>query len=293
MGNQIFKENKAVRLALQTAIILTALIVYAAGVVLFILPLNMIAAGSTGLALIVQHLWGIPLSAFLAVFNVLMFLWGFWELGKEFALSTLIATLFYPLALEQVGRLLNGVIITRDPMLCAIFSGLLIGASLGTAIRAGASTGGLDIPPLVLKKKLGLPVSATMYVIDFSILLIQMAFGEPERILYGLIMVMMYTIVLDKVLVLGVRQTQVKIMSSRYEEISRLIQEKMDRGTTLLYTEGGHSRKESRAVLTVVSGRELQKLNALVMGVDDSAFMIVNQVGEVRGRGFTLRKKYE
>ena len=151
----------------------------------------------------------------------------------------------------------------------------------------------MDIPPLVLKKRFGIPVSVTMYVMDFMVLIAQMTFGDRERILYGLIMVMTYTIILDKVLVIGVRQTQAKIISERYEEISTAIQEKMDRGTTLLYMERGHSVKQSRAILVVVSGRELQKLNRIVMDIDDQAFMIVSQVGEVRGRGFTLTKKYE
>ena len=67
----------------------------------------------------------------------------------------------------------------------------------------------------------------------------------------------------------------------------------MDRGTTLLLIEGGHLRKASYAVLTVISGRELSKLNELVMGLDSNAFMIINQVSEVRGRGFTLHKEYK
>ena len=67
----------------------------------------------------------------------------------------------------------------------------------------------------------------------------------------------------------------------------------MDRGTTLLNMEGGHTRKKSMAILSIVSGRELSKINDIVMEIDENAFMIVNQVGEVRGRGFTLTKKYE
>ena len=120
-----------------------------------------------------------------------------------------------------------------------------------------------------------------------------MAFGDKERILYALVMVMIYTVILDKVLVMGAKQVQVKIISEKYEEISRIIQEKMDRGTTLFHIEGGHTRKESMAVLLVVSGRELSKLNELVMEIDSQPFMIVNQVGEVRGRGFTLNKRYQ
>ena len=177
-------------------------------------------------------------------------------------------------------------------MLCAIFAGLMIGFSLGIVIRAGASTGGMDIPPLVLRKRIGIPVSVSMYAFDFVILLTQLTFRDKEKILYGLIMVMIYTVVLDKVLMMGTRQMQVKIISERYEEISEMIQKKLDRGTTLLYIEGGHLKKPSKAVLSVVSARELPKLNSLVMELDENAFMVINQVGEVHGRGFTLTKKY-
>lgn len=281
------------KLLFQAVIIMGGLTVYALGVALFILPVDMIAAGTTGMALAAEHYWGIPLSGFVAVFNILMFILGWVELGKEFALSTLIATFYYPFILDRMILLVGNNILTEDPMLCAVFSGLMIGVSLGAVIRAGASTGGLDIPPLVLKKRFGIPVSVTLYVVDFAVLLSQMTFGDKERILYGLIMVIVYTIVLDKVLLMGTKQMQVKIISEQYETLSRLIQEKLDRGTTLLSIEGGHSRKKSFAVLVVVSGRELARLNRLVMEQDDKAFMIVNQVGEVRGRGFTLTKKYE
>lgn len=287
------REKKMRKLITQILIIVGGLTVYAFGVALFILPMDMIAAGTTGMALVAQRLWGIPISGFVAVFNVLMFALGWLELGKQFALTTLIATFYYPFMLDRAMAIVGDLVITQDPMLSAVFAGLMIGFALGIVIRAGASTGGMDIPPLVLKKRMGIPVSVSMYVFDFAILVAQMAFGDRERILYALIMVMIYTMVLDKVLMMGVKQTQVKIVSEHYEEISRAIQEKMDRGTTLLYIEGGHTGKPSKAVLSVVSGRELSKLNDLVMGIDSQAFMIVNQVGEVRGRGFTLSKKYQ
>lgn len=281
------------KLLMQVCIILVGLTIYALGVALFILPTDMIAAGTTGIALIAEKLWGIPLSMFVAAFNVLMFAVGWLELGKEFAFSTLIATFYYPFALDRARAFIGDRVLTTDPMLCAVFAGLMIGFALGIVIKAGASTGGMDIPPLVLKKRLNIPVSVSMYIADFAVLIAQMAFGDTERILYALIMVMIYTVVLDKVLLMGVKQVQVKIISENYEAISRMIQEKMDRGTTLLNMEGGHTRKKSMVVLAVVSGRELAKLNELVMGIDDKAFLVVNQVSEVRGRGFTMTKKYE
>ena len=280
------------KLAVKIITILVGLTCYAIGTALFVLPTDMIAAGTTGLALLAEHYWGISLSGFVAVFNVLMFLLGLIELGKEFALSTLIATFYYPFALDQAIRVVGDHVFTEDPMLCAVFAGLMIGFSLGIVIKAGASTGGMDIPPLVLKKRVGIPVSVSMYAFDFVILLTQLTFRDKEKILYGLIMVMIYTVVLDKVLMMGARQMQVKIVSGQYERISALIQEKLDRGVTLLYIEGGHSGQPSKAVLTVVSPRELARLNSLVTEVDENAFMIISQVGEVHGRGFTLMKKY-
>lgn len=292
METTVNQKQKYRKLAVKILTILVGLTCYAIGTALFVLPSDMIAAGTTGLALLAEHYWGLPLSVFVAAFNVLMFLLGLAELGKEFALSTLIATFYYPFALDQAIRIVGDWVFTEDPMLCAIFAGLMIGFSLGIVIRAGASTGGMDIPPLVLRKRLGIPVSVSMYAFDFVILLTQLTFRDKEKILYGLIMVMIYTVVLDKVLMMGTRQMQVKIISERYEEISEMIQKKLDRGTTLLYIEGGHLKKPSKAVLSVVSARELSKLNSLVMELDENAFMIINQVGEVHGRGFTLTKKY-
>ncbi|MBQ5599450.1 MAG: YitT family protein [Lachnospiraceae bacterium] len=287
------KDKNVSKLIKQVCIIIVGLTIYAFGLAVFVLPTDMIAAGTTGIALLAQRLWGIPISTFVAVFNVLMFGLGFLELGKTFALTTLVATFYYPVILDVAIAVVGDMVITQDPMLCAIFSGIIIGFSLGIVIKAGASTGGMDIPPLVLKKRFSIPVSASMYFFDAVILVGQMPFGDKERILYALIMVMVYTMVLDKVLMMGSKQIQVKIFSAKYEEISRAIQEKMDRGTTLLNMEGGHSRQKSMAILSIVSGRELSKINDIVMEIDENAFMIVNQVGEVRGRGFTMTKKYE
>lgn len=286
------KKNKAASAGIQTAIILFCLTVYAAGVVLFILPSDMIAAGATGLGLFAEHYFGIPLSGFVAIFNIAMFGLGWLELGKKFAATTLIATFYYPFILNRLSALAGNFVFTKDPMLCAIFAGVMIGFSLGIVIRSGASTGGMDIPPLVLQKRLKIPVSVSMYVFDVAILLSQLLFRDREKILYGIIMVMIYTVILDKMLMMGKKQVQAKIISEKYEAINLAVQQQLDRGTPLFKVEGGHLRKPSMAVVTVVSGRELQKLNRIVMDIDQEAFMVVHQVGEVRGRGFTEMKRH-
>ena len=265
--------------------------IYAAGIAAFVIPSGLITGGTTGLGLIANYYTGIPIEVFAGIFNVIMFVLAIAVLGKSFALTSLISTFYFPIILGVFQKVEFIQHLTTDPMLSTIFAGLAIGVGIGVVIKAGASTGGMDIPPLILNKKLGVPVSVGLNVFDFSILVGQMLFRDTEKSLYGILLVLIYTALVDKVLLMGKNQMQVKIVSDRYEEINALIHDKLDRGTTLYKTETGYLRKEMFAILTVVSNRELTKLNDMVMEIDPKAFMVINQVSEVKGRGFTLRKK--
>ena len=267
--------------------------IYALAIVMFILPNNMITGGTTGLGIAIHHYLGLPIHIFVFIFNTLMFLLGAVVLGTKFALTTLVSTFYYPIILgvfEQIPSLQS---ITDDKMLSTICGGLMIGMAIGIVIRCGASTGGMDIPPLVLNKKFGLPVSVMLYVFDFMILILQMLFTNKEEIIYGILLVLIYTVILDKVLLMGSTRTKVEIMSKKYEELNRLIQERLDRGTTLVYTQTGYLKEDQPMILTVVSNRELMRLNQLVQEVDPHAFMIIGNVNEVRGRGFSQQKVYK
>ena len=266
--------------------------IYTFSVVMFVQPNGLVTGGTTGIALFLNRTIDFPVPVFVGIFNIAMFLLGWVILGKKFAVTTVISTLYYPVALAAFDVLLKDVPRTNDLMLATICGALLIGAGIGIVIRAGASTGGMDIPPLVLNKKWNIPVAYSLYAFDVIILLMQFVATEMDAVLYGIIMVLIYTIVLNKVLVMGNSKVQVKIISKKYEEINQAIISELDRGSTLFEIEGGYLRNHSLAVLTVLEDRELPKLNAVVKGIDPKAFMIVNQVTEVRGRGFTLEKKY-
>ena len=257
--------------------------VYALAIVMFILPNDIITGGTTGLGIAVNHYFGLQIHTFVLIFNTLMFLLGAAVLGMKFALTTLVSTFYYPIILgilENVQVLQN---VTDDKMLSTICGGLMIGLGIG----------GMDIPPLVLNKKFGLPVSVMLYVFDFAILIFQMVFTNKEEIIYGILLVLIYTVMLDKVLLMGSTRTQVKIISGEYEKLNHLIQEKLDRGTTLVYTQTGYLRKDQPMILTVVSNRELMRLNQIVQETDPQAFMIIGNVNEVRGRGFSTQKVYK
>lgn len=283
MIQNIFKPKNILMILLGNAIM-------ALGIVMFILPGGLMTGGTTGLALIAQHFFHIPISAFVFIFNCMMFLLGAFILGKAFALTTLISSFFYPVVLGFFQRLPWLSDFTDDKLLSAILAGIMIGFSIGIVIRAGASTGGMDIPPLILNKKFGLNISVMLYIFDFLILLGQVIFSNKEDVLYGILLVLIYTVVLNKILVIGHAQSQVKIISKHFEEINAAIIGRLDRGSTLLHAETGFLRDEQSVILTVISNRELNKLNQLVMAIDPNAFMIITNVNQVKGKGFTLPK---
>ena len=257
----------------------------------FLIPAGMMMGGATGIGLAVNHYTGLPVSAALAVLNVVLFVVGAAVLGKAFALMTIISTFYSPFILEMVQQLIPEPL-TQDIMLATIIGGLLVGLGMGMVLRVGASTGGMDIPPLLLKKKAGIPVGVSMYAFDFAILAVQATFAGLERMLYSVILIIIYTVVIDKIMTLGTSQIQAKIISERYEEINRAIQQRLDRGTTLIAMKGGYLGRESYEIMIVLGTRELPRHSELVTEYDPKAFMVVNKVSEVRGRGFTLGKRF-
>lgn len=264
--------------------------IYSLAIKLFLLPSELISGGTTGIALTVTYFFDINMSAFILAFNIVMLLVGLALLGRHFAVTTVLSSFLYPIFLELWNRIFGDTVITSDPILSTVFAGLGVGLGLSIVIRAGASTGGMDIPPLVLNKYFKIPVSAGLYFFDGIILACQLLYNPFEKILYGILMMIVYTTVIDKVMLMGSSKTEVKIISEKSREIADAILQKVDRGCTLLYGEGGYLHQHTHLVLSVVSNRELPKIETLVRGIDPESFIVVSRVTEVYGRGFTISK---
>lgn len=267
-------------------------VLYALAVKLFLIPAGLVTGGTTGIGLAVNYAAGVPVATFVLIFNVVMLAAGFAVLGKQFALTTIVSTFTYPIALNILDVLLGDVVLSQDLFICTIFSGLGIGLSLGIVIRAGASTGGMDIPPLVLNHFFKIPVSVGLYFFDFIILLIQALFQPLEKVFYGIVLVIIYTVTLDKMLLMGTTKTEVRVVSSRAAEICDAILKRMDRGVTLLSAKGGYLKEDTTVVLSVISNRELPRVERLIHEIDPESFIVVNRVSEVSGKGFTMSKEY-
>lgn len=277
----------------KVAVILLGNCIYSGAVAFFILPMGLITGGTAGIAIFVNHYLGIPIDVVVSIFNIAMFVVGMVVLGRKFAMTTLLSTISYPVFLSIMQRItaVTGCP-TSDEMLCTIFGGGLVGIGIALVLQEGASTGGMDIPPLVINKMTGISVAVLLYAFDVMILLLQITFTEGEKVLYGILLVCLYSFILEKFLVMGKSKVQIKIISNQYEAINQMILSQFDRGTTLFAVEGGYTRQEMLAVLTVVSRRELFQISEAIKNMDPEAFIVIEQVKEVRGRGFTIRKDY-
>ena len=276
------------RKLLSALLVLVGNILYALTVKLFVLPANLMSCGTTGIALVVNHLTRLPISTFILIFNIAMLLLGWWILGRKFAMTTIFSSLFYPLALEMLNRTLGDVSFTDNMMLNVFFAALGLGLSLGMVIRGGGSTGGMDIPPLILNRFFRIPVSVTLWAFDFCILLSQLLFHPVEDLLYGILLIIIISIALNKVMLLGTSKTEVKIISAKADLIREAILSQVDRGVTILHGEGGYSREGTEVLLSIVSNHEMPKIERLARDIDPTCFMIINRVSEVWGRGFSF-----
>jgi len=253
---------------------------------MFIIPFSFISGGSTGLALIIQHFVKMDFSVIVSGINIIMFTIGFICLGQKFALTTLLSTIIYPLFIEWTMNVSHIFELTHDPLVACVLGGILMGCALGLIIQSGASSGGLDIPPLLIEKYFHVNVAISLYIIDTVLIFVQMLFSSLEGILCGCIMIFLTSFVMNRILTFGKSQCQVMIISEKFEEIRNKFIHDLDKGTTLFMIETGYYKKNQKALCSIVSQKDLSAIKETILSIDKNAFMIVSKVQEVRGLGF-------
>lgn len=270
--------------------------VLALGVALFILPNDVLTGGLAGIAVALEPLIHIEPTLVINVLTVALFFVGFLFLGKRFAWKTLISSICYPLLLS----LLSWIADTRfpegyfvmDPYLATIYGGLLMGCGVGLIFRCGASSGGMDIPPLVIHKYTHLPLSTLVLVTDTLTVLLGVVTYGFQSALIGILSVFLSSMAIDKMLTLGaIKSKNCMIISERYEEMLAFIHQELYRGTTILQGHGGFTQEERPVIMVVVSKKQYPLLEHEVLKVDPNAFIIVTDTDEVHGLGFTYEEE--
>ena len=256
----------------------------------FIVPHGVIMGGATGIGLTIAHYVPVDLSIIIFIVNSILFVLGAAVLGKKFAVATIASTFIYPTFLSIVQKIPGIDGLTDNLMLATLYAGALLGVGIGLIVRVGSSTGGTDIVALVLNKWFHIPVAGLLYVIDFLVLGGQVFFSDTEQIMYGVLMLVLETAILNKVMLLGQSQIQLFIISEEYEHIREKMLKELDAGVTMVHIETGYGQENRKGVLCVIPNRKLYSVKELVHAIDPKAFITITQINEVRGRGFSMER---
>ncbi len=256
-----------------------------------ILENHIIVGGTSGIGNVLNHYFNIPVSLSVGCLNVCLFLVGLFFIGKKFAMTTLLSTFLFPIILQffETHAMFHHYL--EDPLLAAILAACLVGVGIGLILKANASTGGVDILAILLNKKFGFPVHIVLNCIDLSILVLQFTFNDTTHVIYGIMIVMITAVVLNKTLTQGTSLVQLTVISDYYEDIKQSILHEFDAGVTLLASEKGFTQENSKLLLSVLPYRKLPAIKAKIHEIDPVAFVIVSHVEEVGGKGFTLEKR--
>jgi uncharacterized membrane-anchored protein YitT (DUF2179 family) len=253
------------------------------GLEIFLIPNNIIDGGIVGVSIITSHLSQIPIGVFLLLFNLPFLFMGYKQIGKTFALSTL-----YSVTLMSIGTTLLHPVppITIDPLLAAVFGGIILGVGVGLVIRSGGSLDGTEIVAILLNKRTPFSVGEVVMFMNFFILgSAGFVFGW-DRAMYSLIAYFIAFKMIDIVIEGFDESKSVWIISDKSQELGDSIIHRLGRGVTYLHGEGAYTGGSKRVIFCVINRLEEAKLKSIVEEVDGRAFLAIGNIHDVKGGRF-------
>lgn len=265
----------------------------------FIQKADIMTGGLGGITIIIERFFPnftyITSVAITGLSWILFFIgWAF--KGKKFALKTLFSTITYPLwilILEIVlknSTFLPEAVDTGMKLLYAILAGVFVGLGLGIAFKVGGSTGGIDIPAVIIAERFHISIDKVIFFLDAFIIIGGIFALDLISVVIGVISNIIYTVVIDKVIVGGKKSLLVQVISDKNDVINEFVQKKLDRGSTFFNVRGGYSRMDHNLLEIAVYRREYAELIDFIHSVDENAFVISLEAKEVFGEGF---KQYD
>lgn len=258
-------------------------VIAATGLELFLIPNNVIDGGVVGLSIMASYVTSLPLGVFLIILNLPFLYLGYKQIGKDFAIATIVAVIFLSFWSEVLGTFDK---VTNDPFLAAIFGGIIDGIGVGMIMRAGGSLDGTEIVAIIADKKTVFSVGEVVMFINLFILSgAGLLFGW-DKAMYSLFAYFVIARMID-VVIKGLDESYaVMIVTNRPEELTAALNYRLGRGVTILYGEGGYTHQEKKILQSVVTRLEVDKLKRIVREIDDSAFITIYVVNEVVGGRF-------
>ena len=279
--------EKGIKTIVWFAKIMFGCALFAFGFAFFLEPNDLNAGGISGLAMMFVHLTGFGTVGLITLLtNLPLFVIGGIKVGKKFFVGSLAGMTVSSLLLDAFSLLPPPAV---EPLIAALYGGLLCGIGLGIVFSAGASTGGSDIIVRLLKLKYeNVPIGTINIIFDATVVVLTgLVFWDISKALYSGVTIFVSGQVIDAVVYRFDYSKVAMIITKEHEKIAREIGEKLDRGATYLNGEGSYSRREIKIVLTVVKKQQVAELKRLVMELDPDAFVVVQEAHQVLGEGFS------
>ena len=271
------------------------------GTAIFLSKLSIVCGGLSGVAIIIQNFVGTGfnvLDIVVWVGDALFWILGYFLLGKRFALRTLLASILYPAFLTLFTRIplfdgwanqIAGDGSIGNLLLCAIFSGILLGIGMSLTLIGGGSSGGFDVVLLCCEKYLKFRTSITSICIDGTIILLSMICVPDKFInsLCGILTAGLLALIIEVMYLGNQSSLQADIISDYYEQISMFVQNKLGRGATIIHAEGGYKGEERIILRVVIEKNQQRELKDFIALADPKAFVTFTQTNAVYGEGFT------
>lgn len=279
--NTMEQDNIYVRYS----IIIVGITIMSIGVNGFLRQAHLLSGGVAGVATGINYLSNINVGFITFIINIPIFILGFIFLEKDFLITSLVNMVLFSVIIgitQEVGNFIP----LNDVLLQSIYGGILCGIGNGLVFRTKSSLGGTDIVGAILKNKLNIPIKNTTFGLNLAIVSVSSLLFGLNLALYTLIAMFINAQVMSYTKDALNDEKAVMIFSNSSESIASEIMESLVRGVTFLQAEGGYTNEKKKIIYCVVLSREIPKIKEIATKYDKRAFISVNDINEVKGKGF-------
>ncbi len=254
----------------------------------FYMPNKMLSGGIGGVAVLAYYIAALPMGLTSLVCNIPLFFLAYRYMDREYCVSTLYGIIAFSASLDFF-HFLSAYTVVHDKLLACIAGGVLYGIGASFMYRVGGSSGGTDIVGAIIQKHYSIPISTTGFAFNICLLLASVSFFGIEPVLYTLLTFFIMSKSCNAFITGFDYKKKVIIISEHYEDIAEAIIKVVGRGVTYISGEGCFTHQHRELVFVVIKLTQLAKVRSIVRDIDPGAFMIISDVNDVFGRGFTLK----
>lgn len=263
-------------------------LILAVAVNLFIIPNKLLSGGISGIGLMLQYVFNIPIGVTILILNIPLLILSILKINKKFTAFTILGTISFSLFLIITSSLSNVLAPVEEAyrLLYCIYGGVLAGIGSGIVFSNEGSTGGMDIIAIYIKKKYDIEIGIVSFTINFLIVAVGSVLFDFKVGLYTLIVMYITSAVMERVINGLSRRKMLLIVSEKEKEVSEAIMNNFNRGVTVLYGEGAYTNHRKNIIYCVVSLTQLPQIKRVIKVIDKEAFISIIDIAEVQGNGF-------